>query len=177
MGTWVWPIGIQGDLIPVISDGWHQRGDVFHYGVDLDYKRPSDIPVASPWSTQGYYTPQGTKALAANDGTVTISSDLGTGGYIQIDHGNGFRTQYMHLSSRDVSVGDTVSSGQVIGTVGFNPKDPEFAHLHFELLVNGSKVDPAGYINSWQMIGQPGLDWQMVAIVAGGAALAYLILG
>ena len=154
---WVWPIGRQGGLTPVISDNWHQRGDVFHAGVDLGYKRPENIPVMSPWSTRGYYTPPGTQAFSIGDGVVTISKDIGTGGYVQVDHGNGMLSQYMHLSSRNVAVGQSVSAGQTVGIVGFNPNDPEFAHLHFELLVDGQKVDPEPYLNSWTMIAQGSL--------------------
>lgn len=174
---WVWPIGIQNNLVPVISDGYHLRSNgIFHYGVDVDYQRPPDIAVAAPWSTQGYYTPQGTKALAANDGTVTISSDIGTGGYIQIDHGDGFVTQYMHLSQRFKNVGDAVASGDAIGIVGYNPQDPAFAHLHFELLVNGSKVDPANYMSQWQIIDQPS-DMNNLLIAVAVFAGAYLLFG
>ena len=86
----------------------------------------------------------GTAIWAADSGTVVRSSDGWNGGwgnYVMIDHGNGMQTLYAHMSSRAVSVGQTVSRGQVIGYVGSTGMSTG-AHLHFEMYVNGSKVDP-----------------------------------
>ncbi len=86
----------------------------------------------------------GTAIWAADSGTVIRSSDGWNGGwgnYVMIDHGNGMQTLYAHMSSRAVSVGQTVSRGQTIGYVGSTGMSTG-AHLHFEMYVNGSKVDP-----------------------------------
>ena len=86
----------------------------------------------------------GTAIWAADSGTVVRSSDGWNGGwgnYVMINHGNGMQTLYAHMSSRAVSVGQTVSRGQVIGYVGSTGMSTG-AHLHFEMYVNGSKVDP-----------------------------------
>ena len=93
--------------------------------------------------------------IAANYGVNIIASDSGYviisdynssyGNYVVIDHGNGFTTLYAHMSSRAVSVGETVSKGQVIGYVGTTGVSTG-PHLHFEVSLNGEKVDPEHYL-------------------------------
>jgi len=86
--------------------------------------------------------PRGTNVVAADSGTVITSTSGGSyGNYVVISHGNGITTLYAHLSSRSVKVGDTVSKGQVVGQVG-STGNATGAHLHFEVSVNGSRVDP-----------------------------------
>ncbi len=88
----------------------------------------------------------GTDVLAAASGTVVLSqSHYSYGNYVIIDHGNGFSTLYAHMSSSNVSVGDFVGAGQTIGWVGLTGRSFGY-HLHFETRVNGSTVDPAGYL-------------------------------
>ena len=86
----------------------------------------------------------GSAIYAADSGTVVRSSDGWNGGwgnYVMIDHGNGMQTLYAHMSSRAVSVGQTVSRGQTIGYVGSTGMSTG-PHLHFEMYINGSRVDP-----------------------------------
>ncbi len=86
----------------------------------------------------------GTAIWAADSGTVVYSSDGWNGGwgnYVMIDHGNGMQTLYAHMSSRAVSVGQTVSAGQTIGYVGSTGMSTG-PHLHFEMYINGSRIDP-----------------------------------
>ena len=90
--------------------------------------------------------PSGTPIRAAAAGTVAIAGpESGYGNYTCIDHGGGVSTCYAHQMSISVAVGDHVSQGQVIGIsdctgLCFGP------HLHFEVRVNGSPVDPMGYL-------------------------------
>ena len=63
------------------------------------------------------------------------------GYYIVVDHGGGYETLYQHLSRQDVAVGDLVTAGQQIGAVGETGISTA-PHLHFEVHVNGTPVDP-----------------------------------
>lgn len=88
----------------------------------------------------------GTAVNAYADGRVThVARDNTLGKYITIDHGGGLQTRYLHLSATRVSVGDNVSAGQRIGSVG-NTGYSTGPHLHFEVLKNGSFVNPWNYI-------------------------------
>ncbi|HET7855953.1 MAG TPA: peptidoglycan DD-metalloendopeptidase family protein [Gaiellaceae bacterium] len=116
----VWPVGG-----PVVSGfGW--RWGRMHEGIDI---------------AAGYGTP----IQAAAAGNVIYAGWMGGyGNLIIIDHGNGLATAYAHQSSFVVG-GGAVSQGQTIGYIGctghcFGP------HLHFEVRVNGSPVDPLGYL-------------------------------
>ncbi|MCI9467524.1 MAG: M23 family metallopeptidase [Ruminiclostridium sp.] len=80
----------------------------------------------------------GTNILAAKGGTVVLSTyGSSFGNHVAISHPDGSRTLYAHMSARLVSVGDTVSQGQVIGRVG-STGNSTGNHLHFEVWTNGS---------------------------------------
>jgi len=115
---------------------------------------PVNGPVTSPF---GYRwgrlhagidigVPYGTPIHAAAAGTVVLAGWVGGyGNYTCIDHGGGLATCYAHQSAFAVSTGAQVAQGQVIGDVGctghcFGP------HLHFEVRINGTPVDPLGYL-------------------------------
>jgi len=88
----------------------------------------------------------GTSIYAAAGGTVLFSGWKGTlGKLIVINHGNGVQTYYAHCSSLLVSKGDTVSAGQLIAKVG-NTGRSTGPHLHFEIRLNGSALNPQKYI-------------------------------
>jgi murein DD-endopeptidase MepM/ murein hydrolase activator NlpD len=90
--------------------------------------------------------PAGTPIHAAASGTVIYAGWMsGYGNLTVIDHGRGLATAYGHQSSISVGLGTTVSQGQVIGYVGCTGYCFG-AHLHFEVRVNGSPVDPLGYL-------------------------------
>lgn len=101
----------------------------------------------------------GTPVGASADGVVVISKALKNadgsyrsyGEYVVIDHGSGIRTYYCHLSQRLVSEGQTVKQGQVIGKSGStgNSTGP---HLHFEVRVNNTRVDPMRYLSKTKAI-------------------------
>ena len=103
-----------------------------------EYKNHGGVDVGASYGSAIY---------AADSGTVVSSSDGWNGGwgnYVMINHGNGMQTLYAHMSSRAVSVGQTVSRGQTIGYVGSSGMSTG-AHLHFEMYINGARVDPQKY--------------------------------
>jgi len=117
----IWPVN------GPVTSGFGMRWGRMHEGID--------IGVAS-----------GTPIHAAASGRVVYSGWMdGYGNLVAIDHGRGISTAYAHQSSIAVGNGQTVSQGQVIGYVGctghcFGP------HLHFEVRINGTPVDPLGYL-------------------------------
>ena len=90
--------------------------------------------------------PSGSPILAAADGTVIAASYSGSmGNYIMIDHGSDIITVYMHASSLNVSVGQEVSAGDRIGSVGSTGRSTG-PHLHFGVRKNGAYVNPWSYL-------------------------------
>ena len=88
----------------------------------------------------------GRGVYAAAGGKVVLSSYYyAYGNCILIDHGNGMKTRYAHLSAYKVKVGDTVERGQLIGLCG-NTGRSTGPHLHFEVIVNGSTKNPINYL-------------------------------
>ena len=95
------------------------------------------------------YGDYGAPILAADGGTVVEAVPYGyNGGWglnVLIDHGNGYMTRYAHCSSIAVTAGEKVSKGQLIGFVGSTGYST-CNHLHFEVYVGGSRVDPYPFI-------------------------------
>lgn len=91
-----------------------------------------------------------TQVFAVANGTVSkVYNNYLEGGVVEISHNNGLVTVYKSLSTEiNVAVGDVVSAGDVIGTAGVTMAQElnSGAHLHFEMLVNGVKVDPNNYL-------------------------------
>ena len=88
----------------------------------------------------------GTAIFAAMDGVVTYSGWYGGYGYyVSVSHGNGLVTAYGHNSALLVKSGDSVRAGQRIALSG-NTGDSTGPHLHFEVKVNGSSVNPRRYV-------------------------------
>ncbi len=95
------------------------------------------------------------------NGCVTGDYACGSkwGNHIVIDHGNGISTRYAHMYSINVSVGQTVVKGQVLGKIGntgnvggskgkpTGPNDTRGTHLHFEVMENGTRVNPENYVS------------------------------
>ena len=111
------------------SDGFGYRDfdNSFHQGLDL----------AAAEGTPYYAAASGTVISATNDG----SDNGGAGNWVVIAHGNGVVTKYMHSKRTLVKVGDIVLQGQHIGDVG-NTGASFGAHLHFQVEIDGTAVDP-----------------------------------
>lgn len=100
------------------------------YHMALDIANPSQPPV-----------------LASDAGTVIYSGCFtwGYGCHIIIDHNNGYRSLYGHLSRRDVEQGATVSQGQQIGAMGSTGRSTG-THLHFEIRQGGTLLNPQNFL-------------------------------
>jgi septal ring factor EnvC (AmiA/AmiB activator) len=99
----------------------------FHYGMD-------------------FTAPTGTEIYATGDGTIelTESSMRGYGNELVINHGYGYKTLYAHLNEFNVKNGQQVKRGDVVGYVG-NTGLSTAPHLHYEVILNGEKVNPVNY--------------------------------
>lgn len=90
--------------------------------------------------------PEGTPIHASRSGVVsTAASSNSFGNYVVINHGDGFSSQYAHMTHYVVSVGQRVSAGDVIGYMGSTGISTG-NHLHFGIILNGSYVNPANYV-------------------------------
>lgn len=94
---------------------------------------------------------QGTRVLSCANGTVTKVEDAGDGygTVVTIDHGAGVETVYANLAGVPaVNVGDSVTAGSVIGSVGATAayESAQEAHLHLSVTVNGETADPMDYL-------------------------------
>ena len=89
---------------------------------------------------------RGVAIFAAASGSVTYAGYDGDYGYsVVIDHGNGMKTRYAHASYLCVKKGQVVSQGDMIAAVGSTGYSTG-NHLHFEVIINGTRVNPAPYI-------------------------------
>lgn len=110
-----------------VSSAYGSRGGGRHTGVDLR-------------------NPKGTPIKAADDGVVTFASYQGSyGNLVKLSHGNGVETWYAHCDTLKVSVGQVVSKGEVIATVGITGRATGY-HLHFEVRKNGVPQNPMNYL-------------------------------
>jgi murein DD-endopeptidase MepM/ murein hydrolase activator NlpD len=107
--------------------GWREFTSSFHMGLDIG-------------------APTGTPIYAALGGTVIVAGYSPTAGnWVVISHGNGLVTKYMHASALYVSAGQTVGAGETIAAVG-NTGHSFGAHLHFQVEINGSAVNPRPFL-------------------------------
>ncbi|MBX2962803.1 MAG: peptidoglycan DD-metalloendopeptidase family protein [Cyclobacteriaceae bacterium] len=96
-----------------------------------------------------FVAPRGTPVYASASGKVTevmlSNLQMGMGNVIEIDHGQGYKTRYAHLTDVKVKPGQVVQKGAEIGTVGMTGGAVS-PHLHYEVLKNSRHVDPADYL-------------------------------
>ena len=102
------------------------------------YRMHNGVDLSSPLDTPIYATRSGIVS-------VTDYEEDGAGNYIQINHGDGYRSVYMHMTRYIVSLGEYVEAGQVIGYVGSTGLS-DGPHLHFGISYNGTYVNPMEYI-------------------------------
>lgn len=107
-----------------------------------------------------YRAPTGTPLYAAHAGVVVRSTydALRAGNYVRVDVGDGVWVGYSHLTSRAVGVGQAVRAGDVVGWAGATGSATA-SHLHFEVSVNGVKVDPELFLAD--RVDNPGEDDDM----------------
>lgn len=126
-GSFIWPVPYTHNITSEFGMRWGR----LHGGIDI--------------ADGGVY---GQPIVAADSGTVILAGNQGDGygNYVIIDHGNGYKTLYGHMSSVAAYTGQQVSQGEVIGYVGStgNSTGP---HLHFEIRVNDVQTDPLGYVS------------------------------
>ncbi|MBM3702202.1 MAG: hypothetical protein FJW63_04280 [Actinobacteria bacterium] len=126
-GKFAWPVA--GRIQSGFGNRYHPifGYNRFHSGIDI---------VAS----------YGTLVKAADGGQVVQAGYFGGYGYsVMLYHGGGFATWYAHLSSINVSMGQFVQRGQVIGLVGSTGWTTG-PHLHFEVRINGAPQNPLAYL-------------------------------
>ena len=137
-----WMRNVKPSLWPVVGrlmGYFGKRSDpfsgdpAFHAGVDIS-------------------VPQGTPVRTTADGIVVEAQwDGGFGKLVVIDHANGIRTYYGHLSRIDVIPGQEVRMGQVVGGSGSTGRSTA-PHLHYEVRIGGSPVNPYPYLASAGMM-------------------------
>lgn len=128
-GNWVTPVKQY-----VLTSPFGMRLDpVLHY-----WKMHNGVDMA--WD-------EGTPIYAARSGIVSETGyqEQGAGNYVYINHGDGYKTVYMHMTHFIVSAGDRVSAGQLIGYMGSTGWSTGY-HLHFGISYNGTYVNPMEYL-------------------------------
>lgn len=120
-GTFVWPTTDRTISGFTFDPGVHPAVDIGGAEGNPIYATDSGVVVFAGWSSYGY------------------------GYMIVLDHGNGWQSAYAHLSAVGVGCGQSVYQGGQIGGLG-NTGNSSGPHLHFELSINGAKVNPLDYI-------------------------------
>jgi hypothetical protein len=121
-GAFVWPTGTH------TLSGFDYEPQANHPGIDISGK-------------------EGEAVYAADSGVTVYAgwNNWGYGNVIVINHANGWQTLYAHLSAYYVNCGQFVYQGNTIGSVG-STGNSTGAHLHFEMMYNGVRVDPHDYV-------------------------------
>ena len=132
-GSFIWPF--PNHFVVTSTFGYRSSTSSYHTGVDIDGYQSAGSPI-----------------VASDSGTVIKSEYYGGyGNCIIIDHGNGYSTLYAHLNSMYVSEGQSVGQGSTIGGVGNTGTcyGLDGVHLHFEVIQNGTQVDPLAFLSGY----------------------------
>lgn len=118
-----------------ISSSFGYRSDPFRgspaFHAGLDFRGPTGTPI--------YAAARGKVAFVGRRG--------GYGNCVEIDHGNGLRTRYAHMSAFHARVGQPVEAGQAIGEVGSTGRSTG-PHLHFEVRLHGRAINPRPFLEA-----------------------------
>ena len=124
-GKLLWPVPYTRN----VTSPYGPREGEFHKGIDI--------------ASAGI---RGQNIVAAGDGVVEFAGNGGGyGNYVKISHGSGVYTLYAHCEDLCVKAGQKVTCGDVIGHVGTTGRSTGY-HVHFEVIVNGSKVNPCDFV-------------------------------
>lgn len=122
------------------------------YGPRTPPRKPNGALGTSNHQGTDFRAPTGTPVRAIAAGRVIVSSvSPGRGQYVQLDHGDGVRSLYQHLSRRLVQVGEHVACGEDVGRSGAS--GGVAPHLHVEVSVSGATVDPVPFLAA--RVGKP----------------------
>lgn len=121
-GAFVWPANAH------FLSGFDYNPSANHHGIDIDGEIGDPI-------------------YAADNGVVVYAgwNNWGYGNMIVVNHGNGWQTLYAHMDAIYVTCGQSVWQTGIIGTVG-NTGNSSGSHLHFEMMINGGKINPWDYL-------------------------------
>jgi murein DD-endopeptidase MepM/ murein hydrolase activator NlpD len=164
------PFALRSKLDGLSSDAARQEASLQELQAYFDDQKSLLASTPSVWPTRGWVTSDfghrldpftaerimhkgldiatshGAGVIAPSDGVVIFAGmESGYGKVLVLDHGYGVKTRYAHLSAIDVKVGDRVSRGQKIGSVG-NTGRSTGPHLHYEVRVNGMPENPRKFI-------------------------------
>ena len=122
VGVFIWPANAH------FLSGFDFSPGANHFGIDIDGET-------------------GDPVYAGDNGVVVYAgwNNWGYGNVVVINHGNGWQTLYAHLDTFYVSCGQSVYQGNTIGTIGTTGNSTG-SHLHFEMMYNGTKVNPWNYL-------------------------------
>jgi len=133
-GPFIFPVS--GDYVITSAFGEHDLGlagaSTYHEGIDISTLDGETTPV-----------------FAAGNGIVLSAGyNSRAGNYVILDHGEGISTVYMHMADESLFVkeGEYISKGQVLGLMG-NTGVSSGLHLHFEIRISGTSVNPAAFFS------------------------------
>ena len=131
-GSWGWPT-----VYPyIVTSEYKYRWGKLHAGIDI-----SGCGFGSPIYSIGSGVVTEVVSSCPGQGYYGSRCGGGYGNVVYINHGNGVVVKYAHLNTVTARVGQTVSRGQVVGTMG-NSGSSTGTHLHFEVRVNGTAINP-----------------------------------
>ena len=131
---------------------------------NLLFDKPVQGPLSSPFGLKRFFNgqsraphsgldfavPTGTPIRAPAAGRVILTGNyFFNGNTVFVDHGQGLISMFCHLSVIDVSPGDTLARGQILGKVGATGRVTG-AHLHWNVSLNDARIDPAIFIGSYK---------------------------